>query len=219
MAVASLAVRISAQTAEFQKGFADLTRTVDKFGNDFQGLTSKVSTLAKGMAGALSVGEVTHFTKSLLDGAGAIVDMSTRPAWRFANAAFKLGSNLSGGSKSVEQAVRELGLSFADLRRQSPDKQFDLATDALHRMENPQDRNRLALELFGRSVQELMPAIVEGYLSATSARPTWRLPIGSAENVRSCLVRDTVTRERSSCVCDWLRLALGSSELTLAIAL
>jgi hypothetical protein len=81
----------------------------------------------------------------------------------FGNAALKLGTNLAGGTGSTRQAVADLGLEFASLRAQSPDEQFNAVTAALERMTDPQERNRLAIELFGKAGAEILPAIVQGY--------------------------------------------------------
>lgn len=81
----------------------------------------------------------------------------------FSQAAFLLGVNLEKGTDGARAAVDRLGLSYQDLLRQSPDQQFDAIAAALGRMADPQERNRVALELFGRAAKEILPAIAEGY--------------------------------------------------------
>lgn len=136
--------------------------------------------LAGGVMAGLSIGKLAL---DVLDFAGNINDLaaqtglSTRTIQEmshaakmtgtslesFTNAAFKLGTNLAGGGNSVEAAVTKLGLSYEQLRRLSPDEQFDMIAAALSRVENAQDRNKLAVELFGKAAKEILPAIAQGY--------------------------------------------------------
>lgn len=143
------------------------------------------------LVGAVSVaglvnqatGALVSFARSAVASAGATIDMahktglSTDTIQRFAyvasqtgsdmetftNAAFKLGTNLAGNDKSVTAAVNALGLSFSTLRAQRPDEQFELVTAALEGIKIPQERNRIAVELFGKAAKEILPAIAEGY--------------------------------------------------------
>jgi hypothetical protein len=86
----------------------------------------------------------------------------------FTTAAFQLGVHLAGGSRSVVSGIKELGLSYDALRAMSPDQQFKEIARALHDMVDPQERNRIAVELFGRSAKDILPAIAEGYDSIAS---------------------------------------------------
>ena len=137
----------------------------------------------KALAPALSVAAIGAAAMKILDYAGKINDLSAQTGLTtrsiqemahaakmtgasldsFTNAAFKLGTNLAGGSNSVQGAVEKLGLSYDQLRKQSPDEQFTTITTALGGVENAQERNRLAVELFGKTAKEILPAIAEGY--------------------------------------------------------
>lgn len=150
-------------------------------------LATTVGRLASGFAiGALvdrGISALAGFAAQAFETAGTVADMSDRlgvsttavQQWAyvagqtgttveaFSTAVFRLGTNLAGDSKSVEAAVQALGLSFADLRAQTPEAQFDAIAEALGRMENPQERNRIGLELFGKQFQAIAPSIVQGY--------------------------------------------------------
>lgn len=78
-------------------------------------------------------------------------------------AAFRLGTRIAGGSNSVEAAAVKLGLQWDKLRAMQPDQQFNAVVDALGRVENASERNRLGVELFGRSFSSIAASVAEGY--------------------------------------------------------
>jgi uncharacterized protein YoxC len=183
--IATLTVRLSAQIAEFQSEFREATKSAEKFQGEFQGIATKASALgniiAQGVIGAVSA--LKSMAAAVLENAGKITDLSNKTGLAirtiqefqhvadqtgttvdaFTNAAFKLGANLAGNDKSVAHAVERLGLSFSQLKALSPDEQFNRIAKALSEMENPQERNRIALTLFGREAKSILPAIAEGY--------------------------------------------------------
>jgi hypothetical protein len=189
--IANLTVKLQAQIAEFQSEFREATRSAEKFQSEFQGIATKASAFGNIIANGVTaaVGGLKSLAISVLDNASNIVDLSNKTglAMRtvqefqhvaeqtgttvdaFTNAAFKLGTNLAGGSKSVVAGVTALGLSFKELQAQSPDEQFNQIAEALGRMEDPQERNRIALELFGRAAKDVLPAIAEGYRTMADA--------------------------------------------------
>jgi len=129
------------------------------------------------------VGSMINFARAAWDGAGKVIDLSAQTGLStkaiqemehvaaltgktletFTNAAFKLGLNLSGGSDSVRAAVVALGLSYSDLRAQTPDQQFETITARLGDLESAQERNKIAVELFGKAAKDILPAVAQGY--------------------------------------------------------
>jgi len=183
--IANLTVRLSAQIAEFQSDFKEATRSAEKFQSEFQGIATKASALGNIIAEGVSsaIGSLGSFAESILENAGHLTDLSQKTGLTtetlqrmqfaaeqtgasldsFTNASFKLGANLAGGNKSVVAGVAALGLSFKDLQQLRPDEQFKRIAAALGEMENPQERNRIGLLLFGKTFKEIAPAIAEGY--------------------------------------------------------
>jgi hypothetical protein len=125
----------------------------------------------------------SSIAKGALDSASKLTDMSAKTGLtmktlqqmehvanqtgasldEFANAAFMLGVKVEKGTKGTRLAVEALGLSFNDLRAMSPDDMFNTVAVALGKIEDPTMRNRIAMELFGKTAKAIMPAIVEGY--------------------------------------------------------
>lgn len=78
-------------------------------------------------------------------------------------ASYKLGIALAGGAPSVKSAVRDLGLDWEKLLKQTSDQQWETVIAALGRVQNTQERNRLGVALFSRTFSEMAASVVEGY--------------------------------------------------------
>lgn len=126
---------------------------------------------------------LTGMVSEAIDGAGHIIDLSNKTGLTtttlqrmqfvakqtgeeldaFTDSAFKLGVNLSEGNNSVAGALREVGLSLEDIQKQDPSQQFESIVHALGNVKNETDRNRIGVELFGRSFANIASAIGDGY--------------------------------------------------------
>jgi ribosome-associated translation inhibitor RaiA len=70
------------------------------------------------------------------------------------------------------------------------DKQFDTIVAALERMEDPQERNRLGVELFGKSFATIAPAVAAGYSEmAASAQVSSAAQIKAIDDAADALDR------------------------------
>jgi hypothetical protein len=130
-----------------------------------------------------AVGALTDLATQAVASAGALVDLSNKTGLStetiqrmqfvakqsgtdmqtFADAAFKMGVNISEGTKKAREGAEALGLDWQKLRAASPDDQFNMVVQALEAMEDPQKRNAAAVALFGKTAKEILPAIVDGY--------------------------------------------------------
>lgn len=66
------------------------------------------------------------------------------------------------GAGAARDSLGRLGLTVADLSGLAPDEQFIKIAEALARVENPANRAALAMEVFGRGGQRLLPLINQG---------------------------------------------------------
>jgi hypothetical protein len=143
--------------------------------------------LAFGASAAIQFGK--RFVDDVVQSASALVDLNTKTGVSieqlqrfafvgkqagvtvedFAQSSFKLGVNLAGGQDSVKGGVDKLKLSWEALKTQSPEEQFNAVVDALGKMTNTQERNRIGVELFGKSFATIVPAIEAGYSHMASA--------------------------------------------------
>lgn len=71
-------------------------------------------------------------------------------------------SDAGRGLATPVAALRSLGLSYQELKNQSPEKQFMMIGDALSRIENPTLRAAVAMDLLGRSGAALLPLFAQG---------------------------------------------------------
>jgi hypothetical protein len=82
--------------------------------------------------------------------------------------AFKLGLNLSEGTQKARDAVADLGLSFEDLKTQTPEQQFNTVIAALEGIEDVNKRNAIGVALFGKGFAEMATAVSDGYTKLAS---------------------------------------------------
>lgn len=69
---------------------------------------------------------------------------------------------LEQGLAASKELFGELGLSMADLQGLSPDEQFKLIADRLSKVEDPTKKAALAMGVFGKAGQKLLPMINAG---------------------------------------------------------
>ena len=70
--------------------------------------------------------------------------------------------NIDGGSKAVGDALGRIGLSFRDLKGQSPERQLMMIARQLGYVRDPTERVGLAMKLLGKGGQELVPMLALG---------------------------------------------------------
>jgi hypothetical protein len=93
----------------------------------------------------------------------------------FTTATFKLGINVAEGTNKARDAVKDLRLSYDELKAAKPEDQFRMVVAALEQVDNQQERNRLGTALFGKQFSEIAASIEEGYTKiASGARKSSR---------------------------------------------
>lgn len=79
-------------------------------------------------------------------------------------------SEANSGGKAQLATLRALGISLDGIRKLEPDRQFELIADQISRIQDPADRTRAAVELFGKSGAELLPMFSQGAEGIRKAR-------------------------------------------------
>ena len=172
--------------AKMSAEIAKLPKPVQSLSGAFGNLGASLSALGPLLPVASVAGAVTAIVamgKRALESAGHIEDLASKTGLAmntiqrmqfvanqtgtsldaFTNAAFKLGVNVSEGTKKARDAVQELGLSYETLKAQSPDQQFASVVASLEKVESQTERNRIGVALFGRQFSEIAAAVNEGY--------------------------------------------------------
>lgn len=140
------------------------------------GIASMVAGLKSMAAGAFdAAGKVkdlsdkTGLSTDAIQRMQAVAKQTGTSVDAFAQSTFKLGVNIAEGSKKSRDAIRDLGLSYAELKAKKPEEQFAAVVRALEGVENQQERNRLGTALFGKQFTEIAAAIQSGYSDIADA--------------------------------------------------
>ncbi len=183
--VANLAVRISANAQDFEKGVAGVEAQMT-------GLSGAIKGIGAGLLAAFSLNAIDSAIGKIGDWGGTIVDFSNRlglsadSVQRFKFAAEQGGSSINsiaramelmnrhiaGGDEGFASVLDKIGVSFARIKNQTPDQQFLTIARALNEVEDPALRDAYAFELFGKSGQELqqiLPTIIDDLRRAPTA--------------------------------------------------
>jgi hypothetical protein len=89
----------------------------------------------------------------------AIAEESGNQLEDVTSAISKMQKGLAGGDAGAVSALNSLHLSFATIRSLSPDQQFIAIGKAIGSIEDPAERTRLAIALFGKSGAEILPTL------------------------------------------------------------
>jgi hypothetical protein len=93
-------------------------------------------------------------------------DSLTR-GWQF------MSKNVSEAAIGIGKAsgvLQELGLSATQLNQLKPEAKFEVLADAISKVQNPADRVRMAMRLFGKQGAELIPILANGAQGIRAAR-------------------------------------------------
>ena len=153
-----------------QSSFKNVETSLESAKSAVEGLNSKFEGLTKVLVG---VG-IVEFTKSLLESANQLKDMSNGLDISIARmmemgaAAAESGGSLdkisammnkmeiaagqaAEGNTKLRIAFQDVGLSMQDLQNLTPDQAFNKIALALSKIEAPAERARIATELFGKT--------------------------------------------------------------------
>jgi hypothetical protein len=153
--------------------------------NNINSLQGSLRSIAGPLAAAFSVAAIGTFSKSLIDAADRLNDVSeqtgiaVRELSALGNAATLNGSNTetlntalvklnrsiseaAGGSKEQQKAFEALGISAGELSGLSTTEVFFKISDAFAGAENGANKTAIAMALLGRSGAELIPVLNQG---------------------------------------------------------
>lgn len=166
-------VEIAAKDSALQIGLKNAQKKVEAFGKSVTSVGKSLSLIGASIAAPLGIA-VTKFAAAgdALDEMSVKTGIATESLSALQYAASfssidldKLGSsvakmqrNLAGGSKAFDR----LGLSVEDLLKLTPEQQLGKIADAINAIENPAQKTAAAMDIFGRSGQELLPFLAEG---------------------------------------------------------
>jgi len=162
---------------------ADATKNASGAFGGFGNALGSINGLLGAFGVGLSVSALVGFGKALLNDADALVKMSDRTGIsiqalqrlqvagddagntieEMSSAINQMQNRLAGGDASATGALQKLGMSFADIKSLSPDKQFIAISDALRGVEDPAQQVAIAMDLFGKSGASVLPTLKRGF--------------------------------------------------------
>lgn len=165
------------------KASDDLKESGKKTGDSMLSFGGVAKTVGGMIAGAFAVEALIGFGKEVIALGGQIADianrtgMSTDAVQELGYAAKSTGSSFEAiqsassklSDKLVEQstgtvaALRDIGLTISELQRMRPEDAFAAVADAVGEIQNPMQQTQLAIELFGATGTELLPAMKQGF--------------------------------------------------------
>ena len=187
-----LAIKISADIKDFQKGLGEFESNLDKIskgiGNAGLNMTKFVTgpILALG-GGLLALATKTgNFADRILD-LEQITGMSTDAIQQFQNVAKIAGveteavtsasekltrqmSELETGTGKGAEALADLGIKFGDLEKMTPDQRMQTLIESLSEIEDPAERARIGTDLLRNSWRDIAPIVALGADGIAEAR-------------------------------------------------
>lgn len=174
--------KIAAETEKAAKATEGIGDGAKKAGDSMLSLGGIAKAAGGVLAGAFAVDAIVSMAKEVIDLGGDIADLSARTGigtdaiqeLKYAaeqtgasldtvtGAIEQMGNRLTEGGGGTLQAVKALGLSFDDLQKMRPEDAFTAISDAIKEIPDPMRQTQLAMELFGKSGTELLPAIKSG---------------------------------------------------------
>ena len=162
------------------RGLAAASKKLKAFGASVTALGTRLATLG-GAALTPIAGMAFHFKNSgdALNKMAARTGVSVEALSELSFAAEQSGADLetleaglkamqrnlvsaADGSREMRATLARLGLTIADVKALTPEEQFELIADRIAQVGNPTLRAALAMEIFGRNGQRLVPLLSAG---------------------------------------------------------
>ena len=184
MASATLTAKLVGDAKGMVDAFDKGEKAAGKFGDNAAGASKKIALLGGAMAAAAGVAALAA-AKNFADVGSEIYDMSQRTGigaqalTELKFAAEQSGTSLAGvevgvgkmqksivaasqGSKEMAEKFGALGISLDDLKGRTPERQFDLVSQAIAGLKDPTERAGAAMQVFGKSGTALLPLFADG---------------------------------------------------------
>ena len=200
---------------KLNKGLAAAQKRLRDFGN---GMATMGRSMMMGSAAIIApiIAATKHFAQAgdQLDKMSLRTGLSTNALSELGFAAEQSGTNietLEKGIRTMQRAILDagrglstqvdaldgLGLVYEDLADLSPEKQFELMTEHLGRIEDPSKKAALAMMLFGRAGTAMLPMIKDMKALREEARELG-LSIGPEQAKSAAELTDAINRAKRS---------------------
>jgi hypothetical protein len=162
------------------KGLDNIQLRAEKVGQAFKGMATKL-----GAASSIVLSVIGGATAKFISLGDALSDMATRTGFSVKRlselkfAAEQSGASLddlargvkgmeafilgaSRGGDGAADVLKDLGLSFDDLKGKAPEAQFETLAEAISKVKDPTLRAALSAKVFGKAGGALLPLLADG---------------------------------------------------------
>jgi hypothetical protein len=170
--IASLIIDIGANVSGLQRDVSQVNSTLDT-------MTGTAGKLAGALGATFSVAAVVAYAREIISFASDMADASAKTGIaveevqafnyalagsgvtvdQFSSAIAQLSKRLVEGDGGAVGALRKLGLTVQDIIAMDPGEAFLTISERVSAIENPMRQSAIAMELFGRSGANLLPAM------------------------------------------------------------
>ena len=174
---AAAAQKLTAAGATVPESMQKYADSITSAGSAMTGLVSLAKNFAASFGIAFSAQAVVGFAKNILASADALVTLSDKTGMtieevqqleyiagqtgttvdQLTGAVSKLQANL--GDKNAQAAIKDLGINFEQLRAAQPYQQLEQIAAAIEKVQDPADRARVAVQLFGEGGIAILPTL------------------------------------------------------------
>ena len=181
----TVTIDFAAETAKFTAELKKVQSSLKSMQSDFGAFTDVIGRAGSAFAGILSVGSIAAFATQVFNAAdamgdaaaraGVAVDSLSRLAFAANQSDVEFGSLTTGirglqkslveaslGTGEAAEAFKRLGLRATELRGLQLEDQFARIADAFQNIIDPAERTALALKVFGKAGQDLVPLLSGG---------------------------------------------------------
>lgn len=179
MALFNVLFDIAAKTASFESSMTRIEKRIDgvasfaKKAGAILGVTFAANQFRGFIVGAIEAGDAMA---KAAQKAGANVEQFSELAYAAQLADVSLAS-LSNSVKFMQKeiatggdSIKAIGVNLIELRNLEPDKQFEVLADAIAGIQDPAERTRRVLEIFGKAGADLLPLFEQGADGIRKAR-------------------------------------------------
>jgi hypothetical protein len=199
-AIGSLAVNVVANTSGFTRGIQQVRAQVTSFSTIINGATNSLGGFATRMAGLVGIslgvsaaisqvsksieylGDISDRSKALGMSGDSLMGLhfaaeQSGSSVESANTALNkmvknIGAAVTGSDKAI-QAFTDIGLSVEALAAERPDSAFAMIADAINRLPTAAERALAAVNIFGKSGQDLLPMLAMGTVGLQALSAEW----------------------------------------------
>lgn len=216
--VGSLNIMVGTNIAGLKSGLAGASSAVKKFSSGIGsglsagagllaglGISAGLQSAAEEMDALLKASDTLGISTENLAGLKYAAEQTDVPFEALTKSIFKMEDSLATaattGKGPTADALTKLGLSAGNLVNMRPDEAFTVIGDALNGIENPLQRNALAMDIFGKGAATLGPLLKmggDGINAATQEAEKLNLAFSQSDHEKVDAAGDAVGKLKNS---------------------